>query len=242
MYEAIMNEVVDGGKDVTWDDIAGLDHAKKTIQEVVVWPMSRPDIFYGIRAPPKGLLLFGPPGTGKTLIGKCIATQSGAKFFSISSSSLTSKWVGDGEKMVRALFAVARVHQPSLLTQRTDGEVESTRRIKTEFLVQFDGCGTSSEDRILLIGATNRPHEIDEAARRRFRKKLTESRPIRRLSGSILDIAVKDVPPMTFADFQDALTQVKASVTERDLDLYLKFDAEFGSSLVQEFEIGFFEK
>ncbi|KAJ3066048.1 Fidgetin-like protein 1 [Rhizoclosmatium hyalinum] len=280
MYEAIMNEVVDGGKDVTWDDIAGLDHAKKTIQEVVVWPMSRPDIFYGIRAPPKGLLLFGPPGTGKTLIGKCIATQSGAKFFSISSSSLTSKWVGDGEKMVRALFAVARVHQP-LLTQRTDGEVESTRRIKTEFLVQFDGCGTSSEDRILLIGATNRPHEIDEAARRRFRKKLyiplpepkareallshhlkkerhtlsdqdlvrlvsmTEGYsgsdmdglvreaalgPIRRLSGSILDIAVKDVPPMTFADFQDALTQVKASVTERDLDLYLKFDAEFGSS------------
>ncbi|KAJ3059595.1 Fidgetin-like protein 1, partial [Podochytrium sp. JEL0797] len=177
MIEAIMNEVVVGGKDVTWDDIAGLEHAKKTIQEVVVWPMCRPDIFHGIRAPPKGLLLFGPPGTGKTLIGKCIATQSGAKFFSISSSSLTSKWVGDGEKMVRALFAVARVHQPSvifmdeidsLLTQRTDGENEATRRIKTEFLVQFDGCGTSSEDRILLIGATNRPHEIDEAARRRY--------------------------------------------------------------------------
>ena len=83
--------------------------------------------------------------------------------------------------MVRALFAVARVHQPSvifvdeidsLLSQRKDDENEATRRIKTEFLVQFDGCGTDSEDRILMIGATNRPHEIDEAARRRFRKKL----------------------------------------------------------------------
>lgn len=83
--------------------------------------------------------------------------------------------------MVRALFAVAKIHQPSvifideidsLLTQRSEGEQEATRRIKTEFLVQFDGCGTSSEDRVLMIGATNRPQEIDEAARRRYRKKL----------------------------------------------------------------------
>jgi len=72
------------------DDIAGLEHAKESIKEMVVWPMLRPDIFTGLRGPPKGLLLFGPPGTGKTLIGKCIASQSGATFFSISSSSLTS--------------------------------------------------------------------------------------------------------------------------------------------------------
>ena len=111
----------------------------------------RRDIFKGLRGPPKGLLLFGPPGTGKTLIGKCIASQSGATFFSISSSSLTSKWMGDGEKMVRALFAVARCHQPavifidevdSLLTQRTDGEFDATRRIKTEFLVQLVRSGS----------------------------------------------------------------------------------------------------
>jgi SpoVK/Ycf46/Vps4 family AAA+-type ATPase len=181
---------MDKSHPVAWEDIAGLEHAKKSIKEIVVWPMLRPDLFNGIRGPPKGLLLFGPPGnyqqkiiigTGKTLIGKCIASQCKATFFSISSSSLTSKWVGEGEKMVRALFAVARVHQPSvifvdeidsLLTQRLEGEQEATRRIKTEFLVQFDGVGTDAEDRILLIGATNRPQEIDEAARRRFRKKL----------------------------------------------------------------------
>ncbi|XP_021502848.1 fidgetin-like protein 1 [Meriones unguiculatus] len=181
MVELIMNEIMDHGPPVHWEDIAGVEFAKATIKEIVVWPMLRPDIFTGLRGPPKGILLFGPPGTGKTLIGKCIASQSGATFFSISASSLTSKWVGEGEKMVRALFAVARCQQPavifideidSLLSQRGDGEHESSRRIKTEFLVQLDGATTSSEDRILVVGATNRPQEIDEAARRRLVKRL----------------------------------------------------------------------
>lgn len=181
MVELIMDEIMDHGPPVNWEDIAGVEFAKATIKEIVVWPMLRPDIFTGLRGPPKGILLFGPPGTGKTLIGKCIASQSGATFFSISASSLTSKWVGEGEKMVRALFAVARCQQPavifideidSLLSQRGDGEHESSRRIKTEFLVQLDGAATSSEDRILVVGATNRPQEIDEAARRRLVKRL----------------------------------------------------------------------
>ncbi|NXU74759.1 FIGL1 protein, partial [Oreotrochilus melanogaster] len=181
MVELIMREIMDHGPPVNWDDIAGVEFAKATIKEIVVWPMLRPDIFTGLRGPPKGILLFGPPGTGKTLIGKCIACQSGATFFSISASSLTSKWVGEGEKMVRALFTVARCQQPavifideidSLLSQRGEGEHESSRRIKTEFLVQLDGATTSSEDRILVVGATNRPQEIDEAARRRLVKRL----------------------------------------------------------------------
>lgn len=164
-----------------WDDIAGLQLAKSVIQEAVVWPLLRPDIFTGLRRPPKGILLFGPPGTGKTLIGKCVAAQCHATFFSISASSLTSKWIGDGEKMVRALFAVATCHQPavifideidSLLSARSDSEHEATRRIKTEFLVQFDGAATGEEDRLLIIGATNRPQELDEAARRRLVKRL----------------------------------------------------------------------
>lgn len=146
LIEMIRNEIMSRVDDITWDDIAGLEHAKKSIFEIVIWPMLKPDIFKGLLRPPKGVLLFGPPGTGKTMIGKCIAGQAKATFFSISASSLTSKWVGEGEKMVRALFAVARCHQPSvifideidsLLTQRTDGEVEASRRIKTEFLVQF---------------------------------------------------------------------------------------------------------
>ncbi|GLD56068.1 fidgetin-like protein 1 [Lates japonicus] len=181
IIELIMSEIMDHGPPVAWDDIAGLEFAKTTIKEIVVWPMLRPDIFTGLRGPPKGILLFGPPGTGKTLIGKCIACQSGAMFFSISASSLTSKWVGEGEKMVRALFTIARCHQPavvfideidSLLSQRTDGEHDSSRRIKTEFLVQLDGATTSAEDRVLVVGATNRPQDLDEAARRRLVKRL----------------------------------------------------------------------
>ncbi|KAL7303098.1 hypothetical protein TKK_0004311 [Trichogramma kaykai] len=181
MIELIKNEIMDCGPPIQWDDIAGLDHAKRIIKEIVVFPMLRPDIFTGLRRPPKGILLFGPPGTGKTLIGKCIASQSKSTFFSISASSLTSKWVGEGEKMVRALFAVAQVEQPSvvfideidsLLCQRSETEHESSRRMKTEFLVQLDGAATGDEDRILVIGATNRPYELDEAARRRLVKRL----------------------------------------------------------------------
>ncbi|KAF9573598.1 Fidgetin-like protein 1 [Mortierella alpina] len=290
MIEAIKNEIMESYPVVTWDDISGLEHAKKTIKETITWPMLRPDIFTGLRRPPKGLLLFGPPGTGKTMIGKCIASQSKATFFSISSSSLTSKWIGDGEKMVRALFAVARCHQPavifmdeidSLLTQRSDGEVEASRRIKTEFLVQFDGVGVGGEeDRILIVGATNRPQEIDEAARRRFQKrlyiplpenagrhglilKLLEKQPhnitaeqildicertagysgsdmtglcreaalgpIRAIQGDILDVDLDALRPINHGDFVEALSQVRASVSDRDLDLYKAWDMEYGS-------------
>lgn len=177
----IESEILNSALNTSWDDIAGLENAKRIIKEIVVWPMLRPDLFTGLRGPPKGILLFGPPGTGKTLIGKCIASQIKATFFSISASSLASKWVGEGEKLVRALFHVAKEKEPSvifideidsLLSQRTDNENESARKIKTEFLVQFDGAGCTNKERILIIGATNRPHEIDEAARRRLVKRI----------------------------------------------------------------------
>ena len=180
LIEKIENEILDSGETVTFDDIAGLDHAKSTVQELVCWPMKRPDLFTGLRRGPNGLLLYGPPGTGKTLIGKAVAHESGATFFSISSSSLTSKWIGEGEKLVRTLFAVAAYREPavvfideidSLLTQRKSDENEASRRIKTEFLVQLDGTG-GTKGRVLVIGATNRPHELDDAARRRFVKRL----------------------------------------------------------------------
>lgn len=176
-----MADILDNSEAVKFDDIAGLEFAKKCVIEMICWPMAKPDLFSGLRRLPKGMLLFGPPGTGKTLIGKAIAHQAGATFFSISSSSMTSKWIGEGEKTVRTLFAVAGYKQPSvvfidevdsLLCQRSSDENEASRRLKTEFLIQLDGAGTDTNARVVIIGATNRPDELDEAARRRFVKRI----------------------------------------------------------------------
>ena len=152
-FEArVLQEMLDGSSAVRWADVAGLEAAKRTLKEAVVLPNLRPDLYRGLRAPPRGVLLFGPPGTGKTFLAKAVATESNAKsFFAASAASLTSKYVGESEKMVRALFRIARERQPSvifldevdsLLSARGDGDQESSRRMKTEFLVQLDGAGT----------------------------------------------------------------------------------------------------
>lgn len=182
LLSQVAMEILDSkGTGTDWSDIAGLEHAKSSVEEAIVWPLMNPDLFTGLRDPPRGLLLFGPPGTGKTMIARAIASRAGCTFMNISASSLMSKWVGEGEKLVRCMFAVACVKQPtvvfideidSLLSARSEGEMEVTRRVKTEFLVQMDGVGTDRSDRILLIGATNRPEELDEAARRRMEKRL----------------------------------------------------------------------
>ncbi|KAF2752258.1 AAA-domain-containing protein [Sporormia fimetaria CBS 119925] len=190
--QQLLNEIVIHGDEVHWDDIAGLEVAKSALKENVVYPFLRPDLFSGLREPARGILLFGPPGTGKTMLARAVATESKSTFFAISASSLTSKFLGESEKLVRALFALAKLLAPSiifvdeidsLLSSRSGtGEHEATRRIKTEFLIQWSdlqkaaaGRETSEKDkergdasRVLVLAATNLPWAIDEAARRRF--------------------------------------------------------------------------
>ncbi|PHH76866.1 hypothetical protein CDD83_4207 [Cordyceps sp. RAO-2017] len=188
----ILNDIVIRGDEVRWDDIAGLDIAKNALRETVVYPFLRPDLFMGLREPARGILLFGPPGTGKTMLARAVATESKSTFFSVSASSLTSKYLGESEKLVKALFGLAKALAPSiifvdeidsLLSQRSaSGEHEASRRIKTEFFIQWSdlqraaaGRDTGERDRergdanrVLVLAATNLPWAIDEAARRRF--------------------------------------------------------------------------
>jgi vacuolar protein-sorting-associated protein 4 len=165
---------------VKWSDVAGLEGAKDALKEAVILPIRFPQFFVGKRKPWKGILLYGPPGTGKSYLAKAVATEADSTFFSVSSSDLVSKWQGESERLVKQMFEMARESKPSIVfideidslcTSRSEGESESSRRIKTEFLVQMDGVG-SSQGGVLVLGATNVPWELDPAMRRRFEKRV----------------------------------------------------------------------
>lgn len=166
---------------VKWDDVAGLESAKEALKEAVILPIKFPQLFVGKRKPWKGILLFGPPGTGKSYLAKAVASEANdSTFFSVSSSDLVSKWLGESEKLVKNLFSMAQKEKPSIIFidevdslcgSRSDNESESARRIKTEFLVQMQGVGHDS-DGILVLGATNIPWALDSAIRRRFEKRI----------------------------------------------------------------------
>merc|ERR1712157_700377 len=158
---------------IKWDDVAGLDQAKDSLKETVILPTRFPQLFTGKRRPFKGILLYGPPGTGKSYLAKAVATEADSTFFSVSSADLISKWQGESERLVRTLFEMARESPggraivfvdevDSLCGSRSEGESDSGRRIKTEFLVQMDGVGNDSKG-LLILGATNVPWELDAA-------------------------------------------------------------------------------
>ena len=139
---------------VKWDDVAGLQLAKEALKEAVVLPVKFPQFFTGKRKAWSGFLLYGPPGTGKSYLAKAVATEADSTFFSISSSDLVSKWMGESEKLVSQLFSLAREQAPSIIfideidalcgARGENGESEASRRIKTEILVQMQGVGNSS--------------------------------------------------------------------------------------------------
>ena len=194
LIEMVEREVVDMNPNVSFDDIAELDNAKRALTEAVVLPLLMPDFFVGLRRPWKGVLLYGPPGTGKTLLAKALATQGKTTFFNVSPTTFASKWKGESEKLVRILFEMARFYAPSTIfidevdsvgTKRHDGEHEASKKVLAEMLVQMDGISESNSGAdgeydnennkpkfVMVLGATNLPWDLDDALRRRFEKRI----------------------------------------------------------------------
>ena len=175
--------------DVTWDQVIGLDEAKSALRESIVYPTKRPDLFP--LGWPKGMLLYGPPGTGKTMLAAATANEMDGYFINVNASSLMSKWLGEAEKNVSKLFAMARQYAEkegkpvilfvdevdSLLGARSS-EVGGEVRTKNQFLTEMDGVnGKGKQLMLYVIGATNKPWSLDHPFLRRFQKRIYVSLP-----------------------------------------------------------------
>ncbi|XP_027340684.1 protein SUPPRESSOR OF K(+) TRANSPORT GROWTH DEFECT 1 isoform X2 [Abrus precatorius] len=206
---------------VKWNDVAGLESAKQALQEAVILPVKFPQFFtvdpmtetmHSKRRPWRAFLLYGPPGTGKSYLAKAVATEAESTFFSVSSSDLVSKWMGESEKLVSNLFQMARESAPSIIFideidslcgQRGEGnESEASRRIKTELLVQMQGVG-HNDQKVLVLAATNTPYALDQAIRRRFDKRIYIPLPDLKARQHMFKVHLGDTPHnLTESDFE----------------------------------------
>lgn len=164
---------------VSWEDIGGLQDMMEDLQETVLLPFKRSDLFAesSLITAPKGVLLYGPPGCGKTMIAKATAKAAGARFINLQVSTLVDKWYGESQKRVEAVFSLAIKLQPtiifideidSFLRSRSGTDHESTVMMKTQFMSLWDGLMTDAACRVLVIGASNRPQDVDAAILRRM--------------------------------------------------------------------------
>jgi SpoVK/Ycf46/Vps4 family AAA+-type ATPase len=175
--------VVTEKPNVTWGEVVGLDVAKKAVKEAIVYPVQRPDLFP--LGWPRGILLFGPPGCGKTLLAAAVATEIDANFYSIDAASIMSKWLGEAEQNVAKLFNSARksandgrpaivfVDELDSLMGNHSNEVGGEIRVKNQFLKEMDGIMDKGKAlHVYVIGATNKPWDLDWAFIRRFQKRI----------------------------------------------------------------------
>lgn len=233
-YEAMVALEVVAPEDipVSFDDIGGLEDIIEEVREAVIYPLTMPHL-YSHAAPllsaPSGVLLYGPPGCGKTMLAKAVAHESGASFINLHISTLTEKWYGDSNKLVRAVFSLARKLEPAIIfideidavlgTRRTN-EHEASGMVKAEFMTLWDGLTSSNSaglpSRICVLGATNRIHDIDEAILRRMPKKFPVSLPNKDQRRRILQLVLKGSKRDPAFDV-DYIAQVTAGMSGSDI-------------------------
>ncbi|KAH0544301.1 hypothetical protein FGG08_001564 [Glutinoglossum americanum] len=218
---------------VSFNDIGGLNDIIEELKESVIYPLILPHLYSHsspLLSAPAGVLLYGPPGCGKTMLAKALAHESGACFINLHISTLTEKWYGDSNKLVAAVFSLARKLQPAIVfideidavlgTRRT-GEHEVSGMVKAEFMTHWDGLTSANTqgrpERILILGATNRIQDIDEAILRRMPKKFPVSLPAAPQRRRILDLILRDTK-LDKDDFDmDYLVRVTAGMSGSDI-------------------------
>ena len=180
-YKTMIEEtIIEKKLSAKWSDLVGLDDVKQKMMETIILPTLNPMLFTGLRTPARGVLFYGPPGNGKTMVARVVASECGkdVTFFNVSSSTFTTRSAGrEPDKIIKALFALASERQPSvifidemdsILSKRGANDTEESRRLKNEFLIQFEGVASGRNERVVVLGATNRPFDIDDAILRRF--------------------------------------------------------------------------
>ena len=212
----------------TFDSIGGLGETKRALQEIVILPLLRPELFAGgnLLRPVKGCMLYGPPGTGKTLLAKALAKECRACFINVRTSTLQSKWFGDANKLVAAVFSLAWKLQPSIifidevdsfLGARKNSEHEANTSMKTEFMTMWDGFQTNEHARVMVLAATNRPWEVDDAILRRLPRSFEVGLPDYAQRVDILSVILRSEPlaPGFLGPAPDAPVFQIARATER---------------------------
>jgi vacuolar protein-sorting-associated protein 4 len=231
LQDSLSHVIMTERPNVKWEDVAGLDNAKMLTKEAVLLPLQYPQLFTGNRKPWKGILYYGPPGTGKSHLARAIATEvSNATFFSVSAADLVTKWQGDSERNVQALFQLARKKKPSIIFideidsicgERKDNDNDASVRMKTQLMKEWDGVGADS-DGVIVIGATNAPWALDQAIRRRFEKRIYIPLPEERARANMLKINLDKTPNNLTAQEMESIAKRTDGYSGHDVSVLVK--------------------